>query len=571
MTNTLLLEYFGDLLVTPENAEQLNRAILQLAIEGKLTHREVGDKSAKELLAHIRTERENLGKARSIQAIDQSEYPFDIPDGWEWVRLGDLVKKIGAGSTPKGGKEVYTDSGTKFIRSQNVWNEGLYLDDVAFISDTINEKMSGTVVEAKDILLNITGASIARCALVPDDFDSGNVNQHVMIIRLVEPEIRKFIHICMTSPYIYNLIMSVQVGMSREGLSIGKLEKFVLPLPPLAEQQRIVARVEELFAQTRALAKELAHSQIELDGLNKSALSHLLASETPDEFNQHWDFIAVHFDLLFQTPEHVAPLRQSILELAVRGKLTHREAGDESAKELLKRIKEEKAKFVQEGTLKEGKPLPQIKDDEKPFELPKGWEWVKFEHVAANRPNALKAGPFGSSLKKSIYVENGYKIYGQEQVIKGDAEYGDYYIDERLFEQLRSNEVFPGDILISLVGTIGKVLVLPEGSKPGIINPRLVKLSLFEEVNRSYFKYYLYSPTAKNLMSESSHGGTMNILNLGLLRELPVPLPPLAEQERIVKRVEQLLSLCDALEARLQSAEDERGRLVAAVMAGVGG
>ena len=101
--------------------------------------------------------------------------------------------------------------------------------------------------------------------------------------------------------------------------------------------------MEELFAQTRALAKELDHSQIELDGLNKSALSHLLASETPEEFNQHWDFIAEHFDLLFQTPEHVAPLRQSILELAVRGKLTRREAGDESAKELLKRISEEKA------------------------------------------------------------------------------------------------------------------------------------------------------------------------------------------------------------------------------------
>ena len=133
MTMSLVVEHFDDLLIIPEDVEQLNRAIIQLAIQGKLTHREAGDKSAKELLTHIRTERENPGKAKSIQDIDQSEYPFDIPDGWEWVRLGDLVKKIGAGSTPKGGKEVYTDSGTKFIRSQNVWNEGLYLDDVDFI------------------------------------------------------------------------------------------------------------------------------------------------------------------------------------------------------------------------------------------------------------------------------------------------------------------------------------------------------------------------------------------------------------------------------------------------------
>ena len=110
----------------------------------------------------------------------------------------------------------------------------------------------------------------------------------------------------------------------------------MIAIPPLAEQQRIVARVEELFAQTRRLAEELADSRTELDRLNESALARLLASETPEEFNERWGFVAEHFDLLTSAPEHIAPLRQSILELAVRGKLTRREAGDESAKELLK-------------------------------------------------------------------------------------------------------------------------------------------------------------------------------------------------------------------------------------------
>ena len=147
-----------------------------------------------------------------------------------------------------------------------------------------------------------------------------------------------------TNEYIYYFLRfigpeidSKASGTTFKEVSGRDMQMVVVPLPPLAEQQRIVARVEELFAQTRALAKELAHSQIELNGLNQSALSHLLASETPEEFNQHWTFIAEHFDLLFQAPEHVVPLRQSILELAVRGKLTRREAGDESAKELLKR------------------------------------------------------------------------------------------------------------------------------------------------------------------------------------------------------------------------------------------
>ena len=140
-------------------------------------------------------------------------------------------------------------------------------------------------------------------------------------------------------------------------------------VPPSAEQKRIVSRVEELFAHTRALAKELAHSQSELGLLNKSALAHLLASKTPEEFNEHWAFIAENFDLLFQAPEHVAPLRQSILELAVRGKLTRREEEDEPAKELLKRIKEENGDNE--------KPSKPVDENEKLFELPNGWEWAR--------------------------------------------------------------------------------------------------------------------------------------------------------------------------------------------------
>ena len=270
-----IAEHFDLLFQAPEHVAPLRQSILELAVRGKLTRREAGDDSGKELLKRIQTEREKLGKNKPAQLIDEGEHPFDIPDEWEWVRLGDLVNKLGAGSTPTGGREVYTNSGTKFIRSQNVWNDGLSLDGVAFISETINEKMSGTIVKAKDILLNITGASIARCALVPDDFDSANVNQHVMIIRLVEPEIRKFIHICMISPYIYDLIMSVQVGVSREGLSIGKLEKFVLPFPPLAEQERIVKRVEQLLGLCDALEARLQSAEEERGRLVESVLARV--------------------------------------------------------------------------------------------------------------------------------------------------------------------------------------------------------------------------------------------------------------------------------------------------------
>jgi type I restriction enzyme S subunit len=244
----------------------------------------------------------------------------------------------------------------------------------------------------------------------------------------------------------------------------------------------------------------------------------------------------------------IKKLRELILELAVRGQLVPQNPYDEPANILLEKIAAEKARLIKDGKLKKQEPLPPITDDEKSFELPKGWEWVIFDDVAKNKKNALKAGPFGSALKKSMYVKSGYKIYGQEQVISGDERHGDYYINQEKYEMLESCKVEAGDILISLVGTIGKVLILSSQCKEGIINPRLVKLSLNDVVNRFYIQLVLESPFVRGKMREKSHGGTMDILNLGLLRELTSPFPPLAEQHRIVAKVNELMLLCDALE-----------------------
>ena len=139
-----------------------------------------------------------------------------------------------------GGKTIYVPEGIKFIRSQNVYNDGLKLNDISYITEEINAKKKGSIVRSKDILLNITGGSIGRCAVVPDDFDIANVNQHVMIIRLVEPKMRHWIHTILISEYIQNLIMDVQVGVSREGLSATKLMNFLIPVPPISEQNRIL-------------------------------------------------------------------------------------------------------------------------------------------------------------------------------------------------------------------------------------------------------------------------------------------------------------------------------------------
>ncbi len=175
-----------------------------------------------------------------------------------------------------------------------------------------------------------------------------------------------------------------------------------------------------------------------------------------------------------------------------------------------------------------------------PVTNPKGWDMPLIENVVANEKNALKAGPFGSALKKEYYVSSGYKIYGQEQVISGDHTFGDYYIDEERYKMLENCAVQAGDVLISLVGTYGKLLVMPEEFEPGIINPRLMKITFDKErVNPYYFQHYFQSDSLKKALAENTHGGTMDILNLGIVRKLAMPLPPLALQNEFIFFVEQ--------------------------------
>lgn len=553
MTMSLVVKHFDDLLSTPEDVEQLNRAILDLAVRGKLTHREAGDESAKELLKRVSQEKEKLGKDKSLPPVKESEKPFDLPAEWEWARLQSISEIITKGSSPKwqGVEYVNKGEGILFITSKNVGQFSLITDEETYVEDKFNEIEPRSILKKNDILMNIVGASIGRSAIYNLD-TVANINQAVCLIRLASHDLldKEFFILFFNSSTCIGYMFDKQVENARANLSMGNIANFAIPVPPLAEQQRIVARVEELFAQTRALAKELAHSQIELDSLNKSALSQLLASETPEEFNQHWDFIAGHFDLLFQTPEHVAPLRQSILELAVRGKLTRREAGDESAGKLLKRINKEK-------------PLPPIEENERPFDLPEGWEWVRLENIVSVLGDGLHGTPEYADNGDYFFV-NGNNLSDGEIEIKKNTKRVSQSEYDKYKKELNSRTVF-----VSINGTIGNLAFY--NNEKIILGKSACYFNLLDEVDKFYIGILIRSPYFLDYVRMVASRTTISNVSLKSMRQLMIPLPPLAEQERIVKRVEQLLSLCDALEARLQSAEEERGRLVAAVMSTVGG
>jgi type I restriction enzyme, S subunit len=196
-------------------------------------------------------------------------------------------------------------------------------------------------------------------------------------------------------------------------------------------------------------------------------------------------------------------------------------------------------------------------------ELPKGWKIGKITDIVDINKHSLKAGPFGSSLKKEFYVKNGYKIYGQEQVISDDAFLGDYFINEEKYQELKSCKIKPLDILISLVGTVGKVLILPENCLEGVINPRLIKISLNKEKYlHKFFKYYFESSYVRNFYGSKAQGTTMDVLNLGIIKTIPFPCPSIKEQKLIVDELESKLTVCDKIEETisqsLQQAETLR-------------
>lgn len=258
---------FADQLTQLEN---LNQAILQEAVQGKLVAQDPKDEPAGELLKRIKEEKAlSAKKQKPLPPIKPEEIPFDIPKNWMWCRLGEICLKIGSGSTPKGSN--YSKTGYPFFRSQNIYNDGLVYDDIKFVSDEVQKQMKGTIVLANDILLNITGGSMGRCALVPEDFGEGNVSQHVCIIRPLQVD-RNYFHKIVLSPYFQKFIFSSTTGAGREGLPKYNLERFVIPLPPLSEQKRIVVEIEKQLGKTKQLKEHITANQQATEQLLKALL-----------------------------------------------------------------------------------------------------------------------------------------------------------------------------------------------------------------------------------------------------------------------------------------------------------
>ena len=231
-----------------DQVKDLRQTILNLAVRGKLVEQDPADEPVSELLKRIAEVRVQLPGKPEVKPLSASETPFHLPVGWHWSRIGELCTKTGSGSTPRGGKSVYKKTGVPFLRSQNVYDDGLQLADVACVGPDVHARMAGTAVRARDLLLNITGGSMGRCCRVPDGFAEANVSQHVAIVRPAVSEMADYLHKLVLSPYFQAFIFREQTGAGRGGLPKNRMDRIAVAVPPLAEQRRIVAKVDELMA-----------------------------------------------------------------------------------------------------------------------------------------------------------------------------------------------------------------------------------------------------------------------------------------------------------------------------------
>jgi type I restriction enzyme, S subunit len=564
-----LVQHFNLLATAPGGVARLRELILTLAVQGKLVPQDPSDEPASELLKKIRAEKDRLiaeGKIKRdkpLAEIAEDEKPFGLPRGWAWVRLNSLLQKIGAGSTPLGGREVYVSSGVKFLRSQNVWDDGLRMEGVAFIKPETHVKMSGTFVVANDLLFNITGASIGRCAVVPSDFDEANVSQHVTIVRTVLPALNSFLHKVLVSRHVQQAVMDVQVGVSREGLSIAKLGQFLIPVPPLAEQSRIVARVEELMRLCDALEAKGKLEAEQHARLVNTLLGTLTQSESPEALAESWQRVAAHFDLLLDRPEAVDALEQTILQLAVRGLLVPQDPNDEPASELLKKIRAEKDQLIAQGKIKRDKPLSSIAVDETPFELPIGWCWTRWADIA------LKIGDIDHKMpteaKDGVPYVSPRDFYGVNEIDFDGAKKISYSDFLDLSAKIRPEM---GDLIYPRYGTIGVVRKVIDAREFLASYSCAVIKVLRGFIEPDYQYMYSISGLARGQAATATNKTTQPNVGLKSIQDFLVPLPPLAEQSRIVTRVNELRRLCADLRQRLSAQQKLQTQLAEALVAG---
>ncbi|NJI23191.1 restriction endonuclease subunit S [Aeromonas veronii] len=537
--------------------KKLRELILELAVRGKLVPQDPSDEPASVLLERIAAEKAQLireGKIKSEKqypVISDTELPHSKPDGWVFERFGNVLINRDFERIPlavserekrKGGYDYYGASG-------------------------VIDKIDGYLFDKPLLLIGEDGANLINRSSPIAFIARGKywVNNHAHVLDGLNEDLLKYVclHINAMSllPYI--------TGTAQPKMNQAKMNAIVLGIPPLAEQKRIVAKVDELMALCDQLElcseSQLAAHQT----LVETLLVTLTDSCDADELAQNWARLSTHFDILFTTEASIDALKQTILQLAVMGKLVPQDPSDEPASTLLARITAEKTQLIKEKKIKKEKPLPAISEEEKPFELPQGWVWCRLNDLALSseagwspqcEPTSRECNKWGV-LKVSAVT---WGIFKPEE-------------NKELPESLEPRpeyEVKPGDFLISRANTaelVARAVIVPHDAPIHLMMSdklirfkfsKLVEPHFVNMVNNSVFSRTYYAKVAGGTSSSMKNVSRRQIQNL------VVALPPRSEELKIIDKVNGLMTICDRLKSRLQTSQQTQLALAESLVEG---
>jgi type I restriction enzyme S subunit len=543
--------------------KKLRELILELAVRGKLVSQDPNDEPASELLNKVATEKARLVlkeglKTKAADIIEGDDCYLEVPYNWDWCRLGNLSKFIDyRGKTPK-----KVESGVRLITAKNVRKGYIDLNPEEFITETEYKLwMTRGFPRISDILFT-PEAPLGNVAIIKLT-EKFALAQRAICLQLHVHKMSEFMQLAMMCKSFQQQLFLNATGMTATGIKASKLKEIPVPIPPLNEQHQIVAKVDELMALCDQLE---AQTEASIDA-HKTLVEVLLATLTDakdaDELNDNWQTISQHFDVLFTTQASIDQLKQTILQLAVMGKLVKQDPKDEPASKLLERIATEKQQLIKDGKIKKQKPLPPITNEEKPFALPDGWEFERF----GNLTSRLGSGstPRGG---QSAYVEEGVIFLRSQNVWNDGLKLDDTaYISDVTNEKMNNTQVFPGDVLLNITGaSLGRSTIFPEHLKIANVSQHVTIIRLIGESMGLFVHLGILSPLVQRLVWGRQVGMAIEGLSKKVLELFEFPVPPLAEQHRIVAKVDELMILCDSLKANLNQAQTTQLQLTDAIV-----
>jgi len=584
-----LLEHFKELSIYPKNAKELKGLILQLAIQGKLTANwraanpispllggdaegRGGVEPASTLLERIKAEKEQLIKDKKIRkekplpAIAEDEKPYELPEGWEWCYLGESMLKITDGTHHSPPNVERGDF--KYVTAKNIKSDGIKLSNVTYVSDEIHKEIYARCnPELGDLLYIKDGATTGVCCInnLSEEF---SMLSSVALLKNPKCILNHFLLAVLTSPYYYELMRAGMSGVAITRVTLKKLKESIIPIPPLAEQKAIVETVNTLFKEVEALEK-LTVERVQLkEDFITSALRELSIGDTQKE----WAFLQEYFPAFMNEENNIKKLRETILQLAVQGKLTanwrqsrtlsgsttltNHGAEGQTAKALLANIKAEKEQLIKDKKIKKEKPLPAITADEMPYDLPEGWEWCRMRDISFSIvPNRDKPKTFTGDitwLTTRNLDEYSTKIHHKD---------GDNKLSREEIKEYNARLLPIGSVIMSCVGSFGFSAVL---EKEYSCNQQLHCYVPLGNTNPFYLDSIIKS--SKKILGDNSSATTIAYLNKTKCDSLVASLPPLAEQQAIVEKVNSLMALCDELEKQVVASKANAEMLMQSIL-----